>query len=55
VSPDITVIVPFHNAGKYIGRCIESLISQNYPRDSYEVILVDNNSSDSSPDPVTAR
>src|SRR5438128_822612 len=44
----ISVIVPFHNAAKYLQRCIEALLSQSYPPEDYEVIMVDNNSTDGS-------
>jgi glycosyltransferase involved in cell wall biosynthesis len=47
-APQVSVIVPFYNSEKYIERCIESLIGQNYPSACYEVVLVDNNSTDRS-------
>lgn len=48
----ISVIVPCFNSEQYIGECIESLLSQTYPRGNYEIIIVDNNSTDSSPEIV---
>jgi glycosyltransferase involved in cell wall biosynthesis len=45
---DISVIVPFAEAAEYIERCIEALLVQSYPADRYEVIMVDNNSTDGS-------
>lgn len=48
----ISVVVPFYNAEKYIEDCIESLISQDFPADNYELIFIDNNSTDSSVDIV---
>jgi glycosyltransferase involved in cell wall biosynthesis len=47
-NADFSVIVPFHNAEKYIERCARALLSQNYPRDRYEILMIDNNSTDSS-------
>lgn len=47
--PDISVLVPVHNQEKYIGRCLRSLLSQNYPRDSFEIIAIDDGSSDRTP------
>ncbi|MCD6460430.1 glycosyltransferase [bacterium] len=44
--PFVSVIVPAYNAEKTMALCIESLISQNYPKDKYEIIIVDNNSKD---------
>lgn len=51
---DFSVVVPFQNAGPHIERCITSLASQRYPADRYEVIMVANNSQDSSAD-IAAR
>jgi glycosyltransferase involved in cell wall biosynthesis len=45
---DISVIVPCYNNEQYVRPCLESLLAQTYPRDSYEVILVDNGSTDRS-------
>jgi glycosyltransferase involved in cell wall biosynthesis len=49
---DISVIVPFNNAERYLHKCIDALLRQTYPSDRYEVIMVDNNSTDSSADIV---
>jgi len=46
----ISVIVPFYNSEKYIARCIEALLEQEYPEEHYEIIFVNNNSADSSRD-----
>ncbi|HDH03147.1 MAG TPA: glycosyltransferase [Actinobacteria bacterium] len=42
----ISVVVPFHNVERYIENCIRALLSQHYPQDCYEIILVDNDSTD---------
>ena len=42
----LSVIVPVYNAEKYLGNCIESIISQEYKE--IEIILVDDGSSDNS-------
>ncbi len=44
----ISVVVPFHNVEKYIEDCIRALLSQTYPQECYEIIMIDNNSTDSS-------
>ena len=44
----ISVIVPVHNAEKYLIECIESIVNQTY--DKLEIILVDDNSTDKSGD-----
>lgn len=48
----ISVIVPFYNAGSYIERCIEGLLAQTYPAHQFEILMVDNNSTDASTDIV---
>ena len=44
----ISVIVPVYNVEKHLKRCIDSLISQTYS--NLEIILVDDGSTDSSPE-----
>lgn len=46
VTPTISVIVPVHNQEKYIGRCLRSLLSQDIPRDNFEIIVIDDGSTD---------
>jgi glycosyltransferase involved in cell wall biosynthesis len=46
--PKISVIVPFYNAEKYLRQCMAALLAQHYPPEDYEVIMVDNNSTDRS-------
>jgi len=42
----ISIICPIYNEEKYIGKCIDSILSQDYPQDDMEVILVDGMSTD---------
>ncbi|MCE5258717.1 MAG: glycosyltransferase [Chloroflexi bacterium] len=44
--PFISVIIPAYNEEKYIEECLHSVFSLDYPRDKYEVIVVNNNSTD---------
>ena len=44
--PIVSVIIPTYNRSAYIQKTIRSIINQNYPKDLYEIIVVDNNSSD---------
>jgi glycosyltransferase involved in cell wall biosynthesis len=44
--PYVSVIVPFYNAEATIKKLVESLLRQTYPPDSYEIILVNNDSND---------
>jgi cellulose synthase/poly-beta-1,6-N-acetylglucosamine synthase-like glycosyltransferase len=46
MTPFVSIIVPVYNGSKTIEPCIKSLLSQEYPLDSCEVIVVDNNSND---------
>jgi glycosyltransferase involved in cell wall biosynthesis len=45
-SSRISVIVPAYNAGDTIDRCLEALAHQTIPRECYEIIVVDDGSSD---------
>jgi glycosyltransferase involved in cell wall biosynthesis len=49
----MSVIVPFYNSERYIAQCIQALLSQDYPLDRYEIIMVNNNSTDRSADIVS--
>ncbi|MEW6600608.1 MAG: glycosyltransferase family A protein [Nitrospirota bacterium] len=42
----VSVVVPVYNDAGRIGRCIEALLNQTYPADQYEIIVVDNGSTD---------
>ena len=46
-QPKISIIVPVYNSEKYLGACIDSILSQSF-RD-FELILVDDGSRDFSP------
>lgn len=42
----LSVICPIYNEEKYIAKCIDSILAQDYPKDDLEVIFVDGISSD---------
>lgn len=44
--PSITFIIPAHNEEKNIEKCLNSLLSLNYPKDKMKVIVVDDGSTD---------
>ena len=46
-NPEISIIVPALNSEKTVERCVVSLLNQDYPKDRYEIIVVDNGSTDS--------
>jgi chlorobactene glucosyltransferase len=45
-APRISIIVPARNEADNIGRCIASLLAQDYPRDRLRVSVVDDESTD---------
>ena len=46
--PMVTIMVPAHNEGIVIVRTVEALLNFNYPKDKYEIIVINDNSSDNS-------
>lgn len=44
--PFVSVVVPVYNGERTIQACIDSLMAQDYPQDLYEILIVDNNSTD---------
>ncbi|MBR3623784.1 MAG: glycosyltransferase, partial [Selenomonadaceae bacterium] len=46
ISPMLSIIVPVYNVEKYLGECLDSVISQD--ADDYEVVLVNDGSTDDS-------
>jgi len=44
--PAVSLVVAVRNQEKYIGRCIRSILNQTYPRADYEVIVVNDASTD---------
>jgi cellulose synthase/poly-beta-1,6-N-acetylglucosamine synthase-like glycosyltransferase len=48
--PFVSVVISARNEGSTIGPCLDSLFAQDYPEDFFEVIAVDDRSSDNSPE-----
>jgi len=46
--PSVTVVICVYNSAHLVGRAIESVLAQNYPKDRLEVIVVDDGSVDDS-------
>lgn len=44
--PTVSIIVPVYNGEQTLSSCLESLLNQNYPYDAYEIIVVENGSTD---------
>lgn len=45
-TPSVSVIIPVYNGAHTIAACLESMLNQTYPPDAYEVIVVENGSTD---------
>jgi len=47
-KPELSIIIATHDSEELIKRCIESLTSQSYSREKFEIIIVDDGSKDKS-------
>lgn len=47
-SPFVSIIVPARNEAEILGDCLAALFSIDYPREKFEVIVIDNGSTDNS-------
>lgn len=45
-NPKVSVIVAVYNQERFVGRCLRSLLHQTLPHDDYEVIVVNDGSTD---------
>ena len=52
-SHQVSVIVPVHNQEKYVGRCLRSLLKQTIPEGDYEIIVINDDSTDNSVEALT--
>ena len=48
MGPMVSIIIPVYNGDKYIKKCLDSLSRQTLPASQYEIIIVDNGSTDNS-------
>jgi poly(ribitol-phosphate) beta-N-acetylglucosaminyltransferase len=46
MRPLISVVIPAHNPGRYVEPCIRSLVRQSMPKNRFEVVFVDDGSTD---------
>jgi len=51
--PFISIVIPFHNARTTLPSLLESLLNQNYPKSRYEIVLIDDGSTDGSSNMIT--
>jgi|DewCreStandDraft_2_1066082.scaffolds.fasta_scaffold01071_11 glycosyltransferase involved in cell wall biosynthesis len=45
-TPSISIVIPTLNAARVLGRCLESIAAQDYPRERLELIIADGGSTD---------
>lgn len=45
-KPDVSVIIPTYNQELYIARCLRSIIGQSFDEKKYEIILINDKSTD---------
>lgn len=46
--PSVSIIIPCYNESNFIGQCLESVLSNDYPKNKLEIIVVDGMSEDDS-------
>jgi len=53
LAPFVSILVPTYNRADMLDQTLDSLLNQNYPKDKFELIVIDNNSSDHTREIVT--
>jgi glycosyltransferase involved in cell wall biosynthesis len=55
VSMDVSVVIPTYNREQYLTKCLDCLFDQDYPSDRYEIVVVDDASTDGTEAMVRAK
>ena len=45
----LSIIIPIYNDERFLAECLDSCLDQDFPRDDYEIICVDDGSTDKTP------
>lgn len=51
--PFVSIVIPVYNGARTVRLCLDAILQLDYPRERYEVIVVDNNSTDGTPEIVS--
>mgnify|MGYP005640526449 FL=1 len=43
---NVSIIIPCFNESNYIAQCLDSLLTNNYSHDNYEILVIDGGSDD---------
>jgi glycosyltransferase involved in cell wall biosynthesis len=43
---EVSIIIPCRNEEKFIGRCLDSIVNQDFPKEKMEILVVDGMSRD---------
>ena len=46
VYPSVSIIIPCRNEEEFLGKCLDSIVANDYPKDKYEVLIIDGMSGD---------
>lgn len=52
---DVSIIIPTYNRERFLSVCLDCLIAQDYPADKYEIVVVDDASTDGTEEMVRAK
>jgi succinoglycan biosynthesis protein ExoA len=50
--PSVSILLPVYNESRYIERCLNALLAQDYPADKLEILIIDGRSTDNTRDLV---
>ena len=44
----LSIIIPLYNSGHFLGKCIDSLLRQDLKPEDYEILIINDGSTDNS-------